>query len=79
MFLTANTCTAKNLQVENAKYVTPSEDSPSGTPYNVICNEGYGLKNAEQTGYILCNENNEWTNKPSCVRMYITVYLSHKP
>ena len=72
----AFTCTAENLVVENAKHVSPSEDSPSGTQYNVICQEGYGLKNGEQTDYITCNQDNEWTNKPSCDRTYCHVIIN---
>ncbi len=58
-----NTCVGP-FNIEHSATITPSGPSPSGTQFTISCMDGYSP--TEETGTIICGDDNVWRNQPRC-------------
>ena len=59
----ANICNG-SFNIEHSATITPSGPSPSGTQSTISCMEGYSP--TQETGTIICGDDNVWQNQPRC-------------
>ena len=59
----AYTCNGE-FSVTHSSSLSPSTPSPSGSTFSLSCIEGYSPTQGQ--GQIICNQDNMWSNKPSC-------------
>ena len=55
-----------SFSIPHGEVTSPTDASPEGTTYSVSCDQGYTA--SSQSGSLECNEQSDWTNKPTCDR-----------